>query len=143
LLVADASASTSADAADGVARAGAGVTAGASTSTVTGGGEARPAAAAPGIDRSRGARLSGGVEWRCPFPAEADDAGIDSALVSLALRITPQGSVETVNVLHDPGHGFGSEAKRCALRKRWDAGLDRTGRPVASDIRVNVRFVRE
>jgi protein TonB len=44
--------------------------------------------------------------------------------------------------VRDPGTGFGREARRCALRKRWSPALDRAGRPTAGAAVVNVRFVR-
>jgi protein TonB len=94
------------------------------------------------VDRSRAPMLAGGARWDCPFPEEADDAGVDQATVSLRVRVDAQGKVASVDVAQDPGNGFGREARRCALRKAWQAGLDRSGQAVAAQSLVNVRFVR-
>lgn len=93
-------------------------------------------------DRTRAPQLAGGASWDCPFPEEADDAGIDHALVTLRVEVDRAGLVARVEVTRDPGDGFGREARRCALRKRWSAGLDRAGVPTAAAAIVNVRFDR-
>lgn len=95
-----------------------------------------------GVDRSRVPVLAGGAHWDCPFPDEADAAGIESAVVGLEVRVAADGGVESVTVSRDPGNGFGREARRCALSRRWSAALDRAGNPVAMTTAVNVRFAR-
>jgi len=100
------------------------------------------AVAPPVIDRSRGAQLAGGSAWDCPFPIEADDAGVDHAVVSLRIEVAADGHVLSASATRDPGHGFAREARRCALSKRWSAGLDRAGQPTVSTTVVNVRFDR-
>jgi len=108
-----------------------------------GGGPPPPVVVAPPeVDRSRAARLAGGSAWDCPFPIEADDAGIDNAVVSLRIEVASDGHVLSAVATRDPGHGFGREARRCALSKRWSAGLDRVGQPINSTTVVNVRFDR-
>lgn len=99
-------------------------------------------AAPPDVDHSRAAQLAGGSAWDCPFPIEADDAGVDHAVVTLRVEVAADGHVLTANVARDPGHGFAREARRCALSKRWAAGLDRAGQPTNSTTAVNVRFDR-
>lgn len=94
------------------------------------------------IDRSRDPSLAEGTRWDCPFPEEADDDGLNHGVVTLSVTIGSSGSVEDVAVKSDPGHGFGREARRCALRKRWQAGRDRAGNPVAATRLLNVRFER-
>jgi periplasmic protein TonB len=94
------------------------------------------------VDRSRVPALAGGAQWNCPFPREAEFDGIDSAVVTLNVRVSDTGSVEDVSVKQDPGSGFGREAKRCALSKRWAPGLDRAGNAVAMSAQVHVRFIR-
>jgi periplasmic protein TonB len=96
----------------------------------------------PAADASRAPTLASGLHWDCPFPVEADDAGIDAAVVGLRVQVAADGKVEEAKALTDPGHGFGREARRCALSKRWAPGLDRAGRPVAAIAMVNVRFER-
>lgn len=94
------------------------------------------------IDRSREPMLAEGTRWDCPFPEEADDDGLDSGVVTLSVSIAADGSVERVFVKNDPGHGFGREARRCALQKRWQSGRDRAGNPIAATRSLNVRFER-
>lgn len=93
-------------------------------------------------DLSRPPRLAGRDRWDCPFPREADFAGIDHATVGLRVEVNAQGEVTFAAVTSDPGHGFAREARECALSKRWDAGRDRAGRPRQAVARINVRFVR-
>jgi periplasmic protein TonB len=81
----------------------------------------------PGPDRSRTASLGGGSEWSCPFPQEADTAQIDEAYVTLQVDVKADGSPAAVKVLGDPGNGFGREARRCALGKRYSTALDHDG----------------
>jgi protein TonB len=94
------------------------------------------------VDRSRPPELVGGDSWNCPFPSEADDAGVDLAMVTLRLSVGSDGSVQGVNLVADPGNGFGREARRCATTKRFKPGLDRDGKAVALQFTVNVRFRR-
>jgi protein TonB len=104
-----------------------------------------PVAAAPapaGPDRSRAAVLGGGKEWSCPFPPEADAAQVDEARVALEVQIGVDGSAGAVNVLKDPGYGFGRAARQCALRQQHSPALDHDGTPQPSTIRVNVHFSR-
>lgn len=112
------------------------------TSARAGGAGSGTAAPAPAPDLSRPPELDGNRTWQCPFPVEADDAGVDHAVVALHIDIGADGAVLGVTTLADPGSGFGRSAERCALRKRFKAGLDRTGRPVAKVLKVNVRFDR-
>jgi protein TonB len=95
-----------------------------------------------GGDMSRSPQLAGGVAWDCPFPEEADEIGLDAALVTLRVGVDRQGSVARVDVVRDPGDGFGREARRCAMRKRWAPGLDRAGNPITATAVVHVRFQR-
>jgi periplasmic protein TonB len=96
----------------------------------------------PAADLTRAPTLASGLHWDCPFPVEADDAGIDSAVVGLRVEVAADGKVKEARALTDPGHGFGREARRCALSKRWAPGLDRAGRATVAIAMVNVRFER-
>ncbi len=95
-----------------------------------------------GGDGSRAPQLAGGAVWDCPFPPEADDAGVDHAVVTLRVEVAADGRVIAANPSSEPGHGFGREARRCALGKRWAPGLDRNGAPTSAVALVNVRFNR-
>lgn len=116
---------------------------GASANGVAGGTGAPTAQAAPAVDRSRPARISNPANLeRCPFPAEADAEQIDEAAVVLAVRVSADGKAESVDVTTDPGHGFGREAKRCALREKYETALDVAGTPIPGIYRVRFRFTR-
>ncbi|HET8932463.1 MAG TPA: hypothetical protein VFN67_03440 [Polyangiales bacterium] len=96
----------------------------------------------PAADATRAPALASGLQWDCPFPVEADDAGIDAAVVGLRVEVAADGRVREARALSDPGHGFAREARRCALSKRWAPGLDRAGNPTIGVALVNVRFER-
>jgi protein TonB len=93
-------------------------------------------------DLSRKPRLAGGLQWDCPFPAEADDFGVDHAAVTLRVEVGADGKVTSATATTDPGHGFAREARRCALSKRWQPGLDRAGNAIGDVAVINVRFDR-
>jgi protein TonB len=110
---------------------------------VPGGTGAPTAAPVPtGPDRSHAAILGGGKEWNCPFPPEADAAQVDEARVGLEVEIRADGMAGAVNVLKDPGYGFGRAARQCALRLKHAPALDHDGNSIASTIKVNVHFSR-
>lgn len=102
------------------------------------------AAAPPGPDRSRTAGLSGSTDWAdCPFPPEADAEQIDQAFVMLQVTVKPDGKPAAVAVVADPGHGFGREARACAMRKTYNMALDHDGNPIQASTRpFRVRFER-
>ncbi|MGH7297441.1 MAG: energy transducer TonB, partial [Polyangiaceae bacterium] len=94
-------------------------------------------------DRSRTASLSGGTDWSCPFPPEADATQIDDAYVTLQVDVDDAGRAASVSVVADPGNGFGREARRCAMSRRYSTALDREGDPVAGRTRpFRVHFSR-
>lgn len=95
-----------------------------------------------GPDRSGGVAVLGGRAWSCPFPPEADQAGVDRAVVALSVLVGPDGHVQDLQVLNDPGHGFADAARRCALGKRYSPARDRRGRPIAGRVQLRIRFVR-
>lgn len=95
-------------------------------------------------DKSRVPSLLGAVDWGdCPFPGEADAEQIDQAFVIIQVRVKPDGSPENVTIIQDPGHGFGREARKCAMRKKYAEGLDPDGHAIAGTTKpFRVRFVR-
>ncbi|MDB4946468.1 MAG: Ferric siderophore transport system, periplasmic binding protein TonB [Labilithrix sp.] len=99
--------------------------------------------AAPRVDRSRAARILNlsNLE-RCPFPAEADADQIDEAVVGIDVKVSPDGRAESVAITTDPGHGFGREAKKCAMREKYDAALNVDGVPMPGTYRVRFKFSR-
>lgn len=78
----------------------------------------------------------------CPFPPEADQDQIDSAQVRLSVKIEPSGKASLVKVLSDPGHGFGREARKCALGFQYTAAKDVSGAAIVSTVPLVVRFNR-
>ncbi len=97
---------------------------------VPGGTGSAPAPPPPAVDRSRSAGLRGSSDWKCPWPAEADAEQIDEAYVTVRVTVGPDGRAKTVAVVSDPGHGFGREARICALRETYKTALDREGNPI-------------
>lgn len=96
----------------------------------------------PTVDRSRPPRLTGGDKWDCPFPSEAESDDVNEAYVMIKATVGADGKPQSVVVVSDPGHGFGREAKACALRKRWEAGLDRDGNATTATAQLKIRFTR-
>lgn len=97
----------------------------------------------PGPDLSRAAGLVGSTSWNCPFPPEADAEQIDSATATVVVTVRPDGTPMSVKVTSDPGHGFGRAARICALGRRYNPALDRTGQPTTSTMPpITVRFSR-
>ena len=87
-------------------------------------------------------QLAGSSTWSCPFPPEADADQIDEAVVTVQVTVRPDGSALSASVVSDPGHGFGRAARACALGRRYQPALDRSGSPTAASAPVNVRFNR-
>jgi protein TonB len=98
----------------------------------------------PKPDLSKAAGIVGGGSWsNCPFPDEADTEQIDYAQVTLIVTVRPDGTPQSVKVTSDPGHGFGREARRCALARKYTAGFDRDGNPTTmSTPPIRVTFSR-
>jgi protein TonB len=85
----------------------------------------------------------GSSQWDCPFPAEADAEEINYQRVKLLIVVRPDGTPQDAKVIGDPGHGFGREARKCALIRRYEPALDREGHPVLGTIpQVNITFQR-
>ncbi len=104
----------------------------------------RVAQAAPaGLpNRARAVSLDGS-EWNCPWPAEADAEGIDEQTVVLRAQVRADGTVADVEVLVDPGLGFGVAARLCASRTRFAPARDRSGREIAAaSPPIRVHFFR-
>jgi len=107
-----------------------------------GGNGSAQAGAAPAKNLSHAPSLQGGASWDCPFPHEADEEGIHQAVATIEVNVSAAGKVSTVNVVQDPGNGFGRAAKRCAFNKDWSPGTNAEGSPIAATTVVRVRFQR-
>ena len=63
-------------------------------------------------------------------------------LASAAPTATADPRAETVSVTRDPGHGFGREARKCAVREKYAPALNVDGIAIPGVYRVNFRFSR-
>jgi len=90
-----------------------------------------------GPDLSRGAWLEGNTSWDdCDFPGEADRDRIRDAIVAMTVTVRPNGTAQSVEILEDPGHGFGRTATACALKHRFAPALDPQGRRILGRTRA-------
>ena len=82
-------------------------------------------------------------EWSCPWPKEADTAQINEQVAVVRVIVTERGVVESVEVMSDPGSGFGSAAAACAKRAHFSPAYDHDGNPIrARSAPIRVRFTR-
>ncbi len=95
----------------------------------------------PASDLSRKPSLGESDPCRGYFPAGASD---DVANSSVLVTIGKTGAVSAVQLIAEspPKQGFGAAARACMATKRFSPGLDRDGRPAATQVRVNIRFTR-
>jgi protein TonB len=94
-------------------------------------------------NQTRAAMPEGSTEWNCPFPPQADLEQVDKAAVLISVTVASDGTPKSVNVISDPGYGFGQMAKRCALTRRYRPGLDAEGNAItASTPQLRVTFTR-
>jgi protein TonB len=97
-------------------------------------GAARSRARAVALDQSA---------WNCPWPAEADAQQVNEQTVVLRVTVRPDGRADKVEVLSDPGFGFGAAARLCALRTAFDPARDPAGQPIAAlSPPIRVHFFR-
>jgi outer membrane biosynthesis protein TonB len=83
--------------------------------------------------------------WPCGWPSEAEDLDIEETYVTVRASISAAGDVTDVEVLSDPGHGFGKRASLCARsRVTFDPALDAAGNKVAGKTPpLRIKFVRD
>jgi protein TonB len=82
-------------------------------------------------------------DWECPFPPQADVAGIDEAIVLLQVNVDASGHATGVTILKDPGSGFADAARACARSAAYDPAVDTSGRPTeAATGPIRIRFER-
>ncbi|HEY2732027.1 MAG TPA: ferric siderophore ABC transporter substrate-binding protein [Polyangia bacterium] len=81
--------------------------------------------------------------WSCPWPADADAQQVNEQTVVLRATVRADGRAERVDVLADPGYGFGAAARLCALATRFEPARDPAGQPVTSlSPPIRVHFFR-
>jgi hypothetical protein len=79
----------------------------------------------------------------CGFPPGAALATIDAAAVSLRVLVGADGLPKAVQLLEEPGFGFGTAAVRCAMARKYQSGTDDQGVPIASwTPPIRLRFLR-
>ena len=81
--------------------------------------------------------------WNCPWPAEADARQVDQETVVIRVAVGVDGHADRVDVLQDPGFGFGPAARQCALATRFGAARNTVGDPIAAlSPPIRVHFFR-
>ncbi|MDB4975582.1 MAG: hypothetical protein JWN48_3923 [Myxococcaceae bacterium] len=97
-----------------------------------------------GLSKARPPQLHS-RSWPCGWPSEAEDLDADEVLVTVRASIGADGSVQDIEVIDDPGNGFGKRASLCARTKvRFDPALDASGQPVAGRTPpLHIKFVRD
>jgi periplasmic protein TonB len=111
---------------------------------VGGTGTAAPAPPkAPEQDLSRAAAPAPAGAWQsCGYPAEAQMDGIELGLVQMVVTVDTNGRAKAVNILKDPGSGFGAHARNCAMRLTFPVALDKAGKAiVGSTAPFTIRFI--
>jgi protein TonB len=85
-------------------------------------------------------RLVGGFRLRdADYPEEARRLGFEGVVV-LVVTVSEKGAVTDARVVDDPGHGLGAAAAASVKRHaRFEPGR-KGGEPVATSIRMSVRF---
>jgi biopolymer transport protein ExbD len=78
------------------------------------------------------ASVAVGTKWDCAFPSPAERKGKDEANVLVVVHVETDGKPLSVDVLQDPGGGFGAAATKCALEKAYQSPRDVNGRPIRS-----------
>jgi periplasmic protein TonB len=81
--------------------------------------------------------------WNCPWPAEADAEQVNEQTVVVRATVGADGRPEHVDVLSDPGLGFGRAARLCAQRTRFEPARNAAGQPIAAQSPpIRVHFYR-
>jgi protein TonB len=81
--------------------------------------------------------------WNCPWPAEADAEQVNEQTVVLRADVRSDGRADRVDVLSDPGFGFGGAARLCALRTCFEPARNGAGQPItAQSPPIRVHFFR-
>lgn len=74
------------------------------------------------------------------FPPRARAQGVSGSAL-LRVRIQADGRVSDMQTLRETGnHGFGDACMKTLRVRRWQPPLDRSGRPVATEIRYSCEF---
>lgn len=87
-----------------------------------------------------GPKWAGPGDPTCHFPPDAQAAKVNAAAVVVRVLVEPDGAPGAVQLLEDPGYGFGNEAVRCVGARRFEPERDAQGTAVrgwTTPIRIN------
>jgi protein TonB len=123
---------------------------GAGTGPGTGKGAATTAAiaTADGTGRDRAPNRARAVSldqaaWSCPWPAEADAEQVDERTVVLRVTVRADGRADEIDIISDPGLGFGPAARACARVAHFEPARNADGQPIAAvSAPIRVHFFR-
>ena len=73
------------------------------------------------------------------YTAEARQMHVEG-VVSIRIRVLPDGTVQVLGITSGLGHGLDESAKRAILATRFEPATDASGHPIAWDGVVNVAF---
>jgi protein TonB len=79
-------------------------------------------------NRFGSAALSPHGQWDCDFPPHQRN----DARVRMIVTVRADGSAEAVDIVSDPGRGFGQAARDCAMRQTFVPARDEDGHPQRS-----------
>lgn len=81
--------------------------------------------------------------WSCAWPAEAGAQQVDEQTVIIRVTVRADGRADRVEVVADPGLGFGRAARDCALGTRFQPARNGAGEPIAANSPpIRVHFFR-
>lgn len=80
--------------------------------------------------------------WRCPWPAAADRLAIHRESATIRVCVKADGALDSAEIRHDPGHGFGAAALSCAEQAKFTPARDLSGAPLDACATIRVRFER-
>ncbi|MBX3204523.1 MAG: energy transducer TonB [Labilithrix sp.] len=78
------------------------------------------------------ATLAPNRSWDCRLPEAAHSMDYDRVSVVIEVHVGADGRPERVDVLQDPGYGFGEAAKDCAMKMRYVPARGSDGEPIRS-----------
>lgn len=84
-----------------------------------------------------------GSEWDCSALYPSDPNAPNAAAVMVRVRVDARGKPLAVDVMRDPGQGFGSAASTCAMRQTYQPARNEDGQDVPGQTKpFLIRFHR-
>jgi TonB family protein len=79
----------------------------------------------------------------CPLPKFPNKAGkTESATVQLQITVTAEGRAANIEILKEPGNGFGEKAVEAVRKWKFKPARRPDGSPVAARVKIEVAFKR-